>query len=180
MWHQGFNRNFTKILFVCNSSPQVTVFRNFGDYPTTYSALFAFSRQRAHAECKQRWLCWFNFWDTLQNGGRRWIGEKNCWINRVIIVFFAYKKYSRSFVKLRLNVTWTSLLMSLLCFCVLIVVVSFLSMDGQRALRFHQKYLNLCSEDERWSYRFGKSWGWVINDRIVIWGGTIPLIYIEH
>ncbi len=100
MWHQGFNRNFTKILFVCNSSPQVTVFRNFGDYPTTYSALFAFSRQRTHAECKQRW---FNFWDTLQNGGRRWIGEKSCWINRVIIVFFVYKKYSRCFVKLRLN-----------------------------------------------------------------------------
>ncbi len=22
-------------------------------------------------------------------------------------------------------------------------------MEGQRALRFHQKYLNLCSEDER-------------------------------
>jgi len=29
------------------------------------------------------------------------------------------------------------------------------------ALRFHQKYLNLCSEDERRSYRVGTTWGWV-------------------
>ncbi len=29
-----------------------------------------------------------------------------------------------------------------------------LSMEGQRALGFHQKYLNLCSEDERRSYGF--------------------------
>ncbi len=37
-----------------------------------------------------------------------------------------------------------------------------------------QKYLNLCSEDERRSYRFGTTWGWVINDRIIIFGWTIP------
>ncbi len=43
------------------------------------------------------------FWGTLQNGGRRLLMEKNCWINYVIIVFFAHKKYSCSFVKLRLN-----------------------------------------------------------------------------
>ncbi len=29
-----------------------------------------------------------------------------------------------------------------------------LSVEGQRALGFHQKYLNLCSEDERRSYGF--------------------------
>ncbi len=37
----------------------------------------------------------------------------------------------------------------------LIVLVSLLSIEGQRALRFHQKYLNLCSEDEQRSYGFG-------------------------
>ncbi len=31
----------------------------------------------------------------------------------------------------------------------LMVVISLLSMKGQRALRFNQKYLNLCSEDEQ-------------------------------
>ncbi len=46
---------------------------------------------------------------------------------------------------------------------------------GQRALRFHQKYLNLCSEDERRSYGFGTTCGWVINDRIFIFGSTNPL-----
>ncbi len=30
-------------------------------------------------------------------------GEENCWINYVIIVFFAFKKYSHSFIKLQLN-----------------------------------------------------------------------------
>ncbi len=35
------------------------------------------------------------------------------------------------------------------------ISVALLSMQGQRALRFHQKYLHLCSEDERRSYGFG-------------------------
>jgi len=30
----------------------------------------------------------------------------------------------------------------------------FPSMQGQKALEFHQKYLNLCSEDEQRSYGF--------------------------
>ncbi len=59
--------------------------------------------------------------------------------------------------------------MSLLHFCALIVVISLLSMDGQRALRFHQKYLNLVYEDERRTYRFGTTWECVINDRIHFW-----------
>ncbi len=47
------------------------------------------------------------------------------------------------------DVTWTILTMSSLPFWALKVVVVLLSMEGQKALRFHQKYLNLCSEDER-------------------------------
>ncbi len=35
------------------------------------------------------------------------------------------------------------------------ITVALLSMEDQRALRMHQKYLNLCSEDERRSYGFG-------------------------
>ncbi len=46
---------------------------------------------------------------------------------------------------------------------------------SQRALRMHQKYLNLCSEDERRSYVFGTTWGCVINDRFFIFGWTIPV-----
>ncbi len=32
---------------------------------------------------------------------------------------------------------------------------SLLSMEGQRALGFHQKYINLCSEDEQRSHGLG-------------------------
>ncbi len=48
-------------------------------------------------------------------------------------------------------------------------------MDGQIALGLHQKYLNLFSKDEWRLYGFETTWGWVINDRIVIFGWTIPL-----
>ncbi len=45
--------------------------------------------------------------------------------------------------------------MSLLRFWALNVEVSLVSMQGQKALGFHQKYLNLCCEDEQRSYGFG-------------------------
>ncbi len=35
------------------------------------------------------------------------------------------------------------------------ITVVLLSMEGQKALGIHQKYLNLCSEAERRSYGFG-------------------------
>ncbi len=37
--------------------------------------------------------------------------------------------------------------------------VVLLSMQDQEALRFHQDYLNLCSEDERKFYGFGMTHG---------------------
>ncbi len=63
----------------------------------------------------------------------------------------------------------------LLPFWALKVSVALLSMQGQKALGFYQKYFSLCSEDERRSYGFGTTWGWVINDIIVIIEWTIPL-----
>ncbi len=54
------------------------------------------------------------------------------------------------------------------------LAVLLLSMQDQKALRFRQKYLNLSSENEQRSYSFGTTWGWVINDRIFIFGWTIP------
>ncbi len=66
------------------------------------------------------------------------------------------------------------LLIPLLHFWALNVVVVLLSMQGQRALGFHQKYLNLCSKHEQKSYGFGTTWGWVINDRIFIFWVNYP------
>ncbi len=39
-------------------------------------------------------------------------------------------------------------MMSLLPFWALNMSVALLSMEGQKAFEIHQKYLNLCSEDE--------------------------------
>ncbi len=50
---------------------------------------------------------------------------------------------------------------------------SLLSMEGQRALRIHQKYLNFCSDDWPRSHRFGTTWKWVINIFVFRW--IIPL-----
>ncbi len=38
------------------------------------------------------------------------------------------------------------------------------------------EYLPLCSAEQRHSYRFGTTWGWVNDDTIFIFGWTIPLI----
>ncbi len=37
------------------------------------------------------------------------------------------------------------------------------------------EYLPLCSAEQRNSYRLGTTWGWVNDDRIFIFGWTIPL-----
>ncbi len=55
------------------------------------------------------------------------------------------------------------------------ISVALLSMEGLIAIRFHQKHLYLCSEDEWRSYGSGIKWGWVINDTILILGWTKPL-----
>ncbi len=65
--------------------------------------------------------------------------------------------------------------MSLIHFLVLNVVDTLLSLEGQRGLGFHQKYLNLCCKDEQRSNGFWMTWGCIINDRILIFGWTNPL-----
>ncbi len=86
--------------------------------------------------------------------------ETNFWSR-----YFAHKKYSLSFVKIHwsTDVTWIILTMSLLCSWALIVVGPLPSMQGQKALGFHQKYLYLFSDDERRSYGFGTTRGLAIN-----------------
>ncbi len=65
--------------------------------------------------------------------------------------------------------------MSLLPFWALNMSVALRSMQGQKALRFHQKYLYLCYEDKRRSYMLRTTWGWVINDRTFIFGWIMTL-----
>ncbi len=71
--------------------------------------------------------------------------EQNILLNRVIIFVLFVHKNNEGWTT---DFTWTTSMMSLLPFWVLNVVVPLLSMQGQKALGFHQTYLNLCSEDE--------------------------------
>ncbi len=114
------------------------------------------------------------FFNAFYNNTHRRLTRKriNCWIK--LLFFFEHKKHSRSFITLWLN-TWTILMMSLLPFWALNVSVALLSMQGQKALAFHQKNLNLCSEAELRSYGFGTTWGWAINDRIFFFFGELSL-----
>ncbi len=45
----------------------------------------------------------------------------------------------------------------------------------QPGYKLSSKYLPLCSAEQRHSYRFGTTWGWVNDDSIFIFGWTIPL-----
>ncbi len=45
----------------------------------------------------------------------------------------------------------------------------------QPGYKLSSEYLPLCSAEQRHSYRFGTTWGWVNDDRIFIFGWTIPL-----
>ncbi len=49
----------------------------------------------------------------------------------------------------------------------------------QPGYKLSSKYLPLCSAEQRHSYRFGTTWGWVNDDRIFIFGWTIPLMVLQ-
>ncbi len=96
--------------------------------------------------------------------------EKNCWIKSLLLFSLRSKKLllSHWWQMDNCNNVLTTFL-GLECGSCIAVYA------GQKAIGFHQKYLNLCSKDERKSYGFGTTWGRVINDRIFIFGWTIPL-----
>ncbi len=47
----------------------------------------------------------------------------------------------------------------------------------QPAYKLSSEYLPLCSAEQRKSNRFGTTWGWVNDDRIFIFGSSIPLSF---
>ncbi len=47
-----------------------------------------------------------------------------------------------------------------------------LCLQPPKTLFTTMKHHNLCMEDVRWTNRFGTTWGWVINDRILIFEWT--------
>ncbi len=76
--------------------------------------------------------------------------EEKKLLNKVIIfVFFSHKKYSRSLITLRLNNIDIDYFNDVLTTFLGFEHFSCFAVCDQKALRFYQKYLNLCSEDER-------------------------------
>ncbi len=141
-------------------------------------------------QCQKRirvWCCWHRtayvvyVCDPLQNGAIGWRGGDELLNKFVIFVFFAHKSYSRSFIKLRLN-HWCHMdyYNDLLA--------TFLSLDRVRILAVYGRVRELleCIKNilicvpKMKSYRFGTTRGWVINDRIVIFGWTILLSFKMH
>ncbi len=97
------------------------------------------------------------------------------------VMFFAHKKYYSSFIKLWLNhschMDYFNDVLNI--FLGLEHVSCVVVYGGSECSRISSKNLNLCSEDERRSYRFGTTQRWVINDSIFIFGWTIPLSFVK-
>ncbi len=184
MRHQEFNRNFTKLqeYFLYVKKTKIMTLFNNSSPPCHHSAILKSIHwtQTAYAV-----LCQLHHTDTLfsfiskrmicsyQSNGYavcvqwmlskmvlRWHGDDEL-LNKVIIfVFFAYKSIlvaSKNY-SWTPDVTWIILPISLLRLWTWIVLIP------------------LLSEDERRSYGFGTTWGWVINDNIFILGWSNPLI----
>ncbi len=112
---------------------------------------------------------------TVMNAHRRLTRKRrNCWIKPLFLFSLGTKKYFRRFIKLRFN-HW--------CHMDYFnnVLTNFLGLEcgscvavygGSESSQISSKYLNLCSADERRSYGFGTTWGWVIklySDSIILW-----------
>ncbi len=105
-------------------------------------------------------------WDPVETLSKRQLAHKGIFIlSSVNICIIVYHK----------NKCWPIWTISLLPFWALNMSVALLSMEGQKALEFQEKYLNLCSEDEQRSCGFETTWGWVINDIIYIFLGELSI-----
>ncbi len=167
MWHRWFNGNFTKLweYFLCskktkimtlfnNSSPPNHIFHHYGEYHDACALLSSAHKQGSANVCStsvasRAYVSLFTCRGTLDNGGRSDLKEKNCWIKLLFLFSLGLGTFQ-------------------LCCCLCRV----------RKLSDFIKNI-LCSEDERRSYGFGMTWGWVINDRIFIFGWIIPLMWIS-
>ncbi len=157
MWHQWFIFNFMKLweYFLCAKKTKI---------PTLFNNFFASSQSPSpftRVPWRMRVMLLMQepaFWCLVYGSCEWWqrlTGREELLNKVVIFVFFAHKKYSRSFIKLQLN-HW----------CHMDMVVPLLSMQGQKALRFHQNILICVLKANK---GLGTTWGWVINDNFHFW-----------
>ncbi len=116
MWHQWFNRNFMKLLFVRKENKNNDFIQQFVSSASPYFGEYHIRKQCMLRIYADTLFTLFTLWSERKQRIRvhslfmyvilskiGWRGGDKL-LNKVIIfVFFAHKKYSRSFVKLRLN-----------------------------------------------------------------------------
>ncbi len=170
MWHQGFNRNFTKLhkYFLCTKKTKIMTLFNSSSPPHPVCCGVYMLPHWSESKRMRR--------DTLSSMAahcRRLDKEKSCWIKSL----FLFSSRTKIILVASYNDGWNLVFYLFPCYISgpENITVVLLSMQGQRALRLHQKHLNLCSEDEQRSYAFGTTWGWVIDNRNFIFGWTNPL-----
>ncbi len=165
----------TRVLFVHKENQNNYCIQQF--FSTSY-CLLPFWRvpQSMHAiSCEK--VNWRVHCSTLQNG-RRQSGRRS--VKNILFLFsLRTKKYYRSFAKLKLS-HWCHM------DCFTDVLSTFRVWEHFSCLAVCRELSNFINnililfEDERRSYRYGTTWGWVINDRIIILGWTSPLIQCKH
>ncbi len=111
-----------------------------------------------------------NFYSIIT---KRWCGGEELLNKVVIFVFFVYKMYSRSFIKLWFN-HWCNMdyFNNVLMFLGLGTFQLHCCLWRIRKLSYFIKNILICVPKMN---GFRTTWGWVINDRIFIFGWTIPL-----
>ncbi len=166
MWHQGFNRNFTKAmrtLFVHKENNKIIYLTIL--LPELLSSAILEStpeRNQCNQHCLRSACACFILNVNNADYVDYILGYSPKWRKTVTQVEECHMNYFTDVLAMFLDLGTLQL-----CCCL---------WEGQRALRFHQKHLNLGSENEQRSYGFGTTWGWVINDRILIFGWTNPLM----
>ncbi len=175
MWHQWFKRNVMKLweYFLCEENKNNDFIQQFLLFHVslrhTFIRVLWCMRVVLLMQEPAFWTRMHCTWFT----SRKWFWQRG-WLCKFCTkrILVASKNY-----RWTTDVTWNILTMSLLPFWALNLSVVLLSMEDQKALGFHQKYLDLSSEDEGRYYGFGTTWGWVIIDRIFFFGWTIPKGY---
>ncbi len=128
--------------------------------PHRYTVFYVYLRMDLNKNSVSVWCSWHRTAYTVciqlifSKMALRWRGGDELLNKIVIFIFFAYKKYSRRFIKFKLNHWWQMDYFD-------DAFHTFLGLDRviYLAVCFHPKYLKLCSEDEQSFYGFGTTWG---------------------
>ncbi len=155
MWHQWLNFNFANLQEYFCARRKLFFFSPSYCLPPFWIVSQSQCIRMLYPKRKQHWLRRLCSWVLSKMVEDASQGEEL--LKKYIFVFFAHKKYSRSFAKLS---HWCHM------DCFTYVLTMFLDLgtlmlhccrwEGQRALRFHEKISSFVFQ--RWTEVFGTAW----------------------